>query len=55
MGLILATSQVLILPLDAANVHGPGYGLRMDIFWQVIYITSLMANTTIIPISLFIY
>ena len=35
----LAWAQVLMLPLDVANTRGMGGGIRMDLFWIIIYIS----------------
>ena len=45
----LAWAQVLMLPLDVANSRGSGGGIRMDLFWIIIYISTAAFVLVIIP------
>jgi hypothetical protein len=45
----LSWAQVLMLPLDVANSRGSGGDLRMDIFWQAIYIALGVMVLFVIP------
>ncbi len=48
LGMTLSWAQVLMLPLDVSNSRGAG-GIRMDIFWIVIYLTTAAFIVVIIP------
>jgi LMBR1 domain-containing protein 1 len=49
LGMTLAWAQVLMLPLDVANNRSFGGGLNMQIFWEIVYITSAIMVVVIIP------
>eukprot|EP00826_Nyctotherus_ovalis_P047688 TRINITY_DN5521_c0_g1_i2.p1 TRINITY_DN5521_c0_g1~~TRINITY_DN5521_c0_g1_i2.p1 ORF type:complete len:113 (+),score=14.81 TRINITY_DN5521_c0_g1_i2:103-441(+) len=55
LGLTLAFSQVLIIPLDASNSRGYGSGLRLDILWQVVLISVAAFSIVLAPFALFYY
>ena len=49
LGMTLAWAQVLMLPLDVANNRSFGGGLNMQIFWEIVYITTAIMVVVIIP------
>ena len=51
---MLAESQVLVLPLDVSNSRSSG-GMRIDIFWQIIYILVMIMLVLVLPWTLFYY
>ncbi len=55
MGLTLAWAQVLMLPLDVANMTGFGGGIDMKLFWFIVYITTAIMCLVIIPSLIFYY
>lgn len=55
LGLTLAFSQILIIPLDASNNRGEGYGMRLDIIWQVVLIGVISFSIILAPFTLFWY
>jgi LMBR1 domain-containing protein 1 len=55
LGMTLSWAQVLMLPLDVSNTRGFGGGIRMDIFWIVIYISTAVTILVIIPALTFYY
>jgi len=55
LGMTLSWAQVLMLPLDVSNTRGFGGGIRMDIFWIVIYISTAVTVLVIIPGLTFYY
>ena len=50
LGLTLAWSQVLLLPLDVSNNRTFGGGLNMKVFWFIIYISTALYILIIFPI-----
>jgi LMBR1 domain-containing protein 1 len=54
LGMTLSWAQVLMLPLDVSNARGSG-GIRMDIFWIVIYLTTAIFIVFIIPSIMYYY
>lgn len=55
MGLWIAFASLLILPYDVANSKGGGGGVRVDLLWQIIYITLAVFITFLIPFAFFYY
>ena len=55
LGLTLAFTQILILPLDVSNSRGEGSGFRVDIMWQIILISVAVYIAFLAPFSLFYY
>lgn len=55
LGLTLAFSQVLIIPLDASNSRGYGSGLRLDMLWQIVLISVAVFSVVLAPFALFYY
>ena len=53
--MILSWAQVLMLPLDVSNSREFGGGIRMDIFWFIVYITTAVFLLIIIPFLIFYY
>jgi hypothetical protein len=51
----LSWAQVLMLPLDVANARGMGGGIRMDLFWIIIYIATGVFILFIIPALTYYY
>ncbi len=49
IGMTLAWAQVLILPLDVANNRSFGGGINMQIFWEIVYISTAIMIIFIIP------
>lgn len=49
LGMILAWSQVLMLPLDVSNSRGGGGGIDMKSFWYLIYMLSAIWIFIVIP------
>ncbi len=45
----LAWAQVLMLPLDVANNRSFGGGINMQIFWEIVYISTAIMIIFIIP------
>ncbi|KAN0021958.1 hypothetical protein ACTFIU_004104 [Dictyostelium citrinum] len=54
LGLTLAATSILMLPLDVANEGGKG-GFPMDILWIVIYIAVAVFAIVICPFAMFFY
>ena len=50
LGLTLAWSQVLLLPLDVSNNRTFGGGLNMKAFWFIIYISTAIYILLVFPI-----
>jgi hypothetical protein len=46
---------VLIMPYDISNTKGAGGGLRVDILWQILYISIACLNFGLIPFAVFFY
>jgi LMBR1 domain-containing protein 1 len=55
LGLWLSFSSILILPYDISNSRGSGGGVRVDILWQVIYMSMAVFLSTILPFAFFFY
>jgi LMBR1 domain-containing protein 1 len=55
LGMTLSWAQVLMLPLDVSNSRGSDGGIRMDIFWIVIYLTTAVFLVFIIPSLTYYY
>jgi len=55
IGLMLAWAQVLTLPLDVSNTKGEGGGLRIDIMWQIIFMSVFIYVVVLIPTASFYY
>jgi LMBR1 domain-containing protein 1 len=49
LGMTLAWAQVLMLPLDVANNRSFGGGINMQIFWEIVYISTAIMVVIIIP------
>ena len=49
IGMTLAWAQVLMLPLDVANNRSFGGGINMQIFWEIVYISTAIMIIFIIP------
>jgi anti-sigma-K factor RskA len=45
---------MLVLPLDVGNYRA-GSNVNMKIFWYIIYMTSAIFVTIILPLALFYY
>lgn len=54
-GYFLVSMFVLILPLDIANSRGDGGGLNIDVLYQILFISTVLCSTIIIPYTLFLY
>lgn len=55
-GLWLAFASVLIMPYDvAASKSSDGGGIRVDILWQIAYITMAVMVVVVIPFAFFYY
>lgn len=54
-GLTLSWAQVLMLPLDVANVRGLGGEIRMDVMWQIVYVSIGVFIIFVIPICSYFY
>ncbi|EAL60617.1 LMBR1-like conserved region-containing protein [Dictyostelium discoideum AX4] len=54
LGITLAATSILMLPLDVANQGGKG-GFPMDILWIVIYIVVAVFAIVICPFAMFFY
>jgi len=55
LGLTLAFAQILILPLDVSNSRGQGAGMRIDLLWQILFISVAVYIVLLAPFSLFYY
>jgi LMBR1 domain-containing protein 1 len=55
IGMTLSWAQVLLLPLDVSNTRGFGGEIRMDILWQVVYISLGVMVLFIIPTCTYYY
>lgn len=55
LGMSLSWAQVLMLPLDVSNTRGSDGGIRMDIFWIVIYLSTAVFLVFIIPSLTYYY
>lgn len=55
LALWLTFASILILPYDVANSRGDGGGLRVDVLWQIVYITGGVLLTVLIPFAFFYY
>lgn len=55
MGLWLAAASMLAMPYDVANSRGSGGGLRIDVLWQIIYVTLAILVVILIPFTFFFY
>jgi len=55
IGLWIAFASVLVLPYDVANSRGSGGGIRVDILWQIIYISLALLICFVIPFAYFFY
>lgn len=51
----LAFCSVLVLPFDVANQRGEGGDLRVDVLWQIIYITDAVLLALVVPYAFFFY
>lgn len=51
----LSWAQVLMLPLDVSNSRGFGGEIRMDLFWQIIYIATAVFILFVIPALTYYY
>ena len=49
LAMTLCWSQLLCLPLDVSNNRGGGLGFRMDIIWDILYITIAVFLFILIP------
>ena len=50
LGLSVCWAQVLLLPLDVSNTRGAGGGIRMDLLWEIVYISIACFVFGIIPL-----
>ena len=50
LGLSVCWAQVLMLPLDVSNTRGAGGGIRMDLLWEIVYISIACFVFGIIPL-----
>jgi LMBR1 domain-containing protein 1 len=55
IGMTLSWAQVLMLPLDVSNTRGAGGEIRMDLLWQIIYISLAALVVFIIPTCSYYY
>jgi LMBR1 domain-containing protein 1 len=57
MGMLLVWSQALMLPLDVANNHltPNSGGIDMKTFWSVVYISTLVMITILLPFAMLFY
>lgn len=57
MGLVLCWAQALIVPLDVANNHGyiNSGGLDIKTLWYIVYISTLVMITCLLPYAIFFY
>jgi LMBR1 domain-containing protein 1 len=55
IGMTLSWAQVLMLPLDVSNSRGFDGGIRMDIFWIVVYLSTAVFLVFIIPTLSYYY
>ena len=55
IGMTLSWAQVLMLPLDVSNARGLDGGIRMDIFWIVVYLSTAVFLLFIIPALSYYY
>jgi LMBR1 domain-containing protein 1 len=55
MGMTLSWAQVLMLPLDVSNARSFGGGIRMDLFWEIVYLATAVMVLIIIPALTFWY
>jgi LMBR1 domain-containing protein 1 len=55
IGMTLAWAQVLMLPLDVSNSRDFGGGIRMDLFWIIIYLCTAVFIFFIIPALTYYY
>ncbi len=55
VGMTLAWAQVLMLPLDVSNSRDFGGGIRMDLFWMIIYLSTAVFILVIIPALTYYY
>ena len=55
LGLTLAWCQVLLIPLDVSNNRTFGGGINMRVFWQIIFVITLIYILIIFPISSSLY
>jgi hypothetical protein len=57
LGMLLVWAQALMLPLDVANNHfyPNSGGIDMKTFWYVIYISTLVMITILLPYAMLFY
>lgn len=57
LGLLLVWSQALLLPLDVANNHfyPSSGGLNMKTLWYIVYLSSLIMITVLLPYAMLFY
>lgn len=55
LGMTLSWAQVLMLPLDVANIRGNGGEIRMDMLWQIMYISLATMVIVVIPTCSYYY
>ena len=51
---MVAESQMLLLPLDVNNVRD-GTNVNMKIFWYIMFVTSFIMVTIVLPLALLYY
>lgn len=55
IGMSLSWAQVLMLPLDVSNSRGFDSAIRMDLFWQIVYLATAAMIVFVIPLLTHIY
>lgn len=55
IGMTLSWAQVLLLPLDVSNIRGFGGEIRMDLLWQVVYISLGVMVLFVVPTCTYFY
>ena len=55
IGLMMVFIEILLLPLDVANIHGKGGKLNMNTFWIISFIIVFIFSLVIIPLMINIY
>ena len=55
IGLMMVFIEILLLPLDVANIHGKGGKINMNTFWIISFIIIFIFSLVIIPLMINIY
>jgi len=55
IGLMMVFIEILLLPLDVANIHGKGGKLNMNTLWIISFIIIFIFSLIIIPLMINIY